>query len=77
MQNDALHRYFAAVLRLRHLLQAQESLEDAWKKVPVPRRFLWLLPLASFAAAFFAQLVLPVLREKTQRRQRKKHFPHA
>ena len=28
MQTDALHRYFAFVLRLRHLLQAQEDFSN-------------------------------------------------
>ena len=76
MQNDALHRYFAFVLRLRHLLQAQESFEESFKKVPVPHRFLWLLPLASFAAAFLAQL-LAALQKRRAEQQRKKRFPYA
>ena len=76
MQNDALHRYFAGVLRLRHFLQLQENFEDGWKKLPLPQRLLWLLPLASFAAAFLAQL-LAALQKRRAERQRKKRFPYA
>ena len=39
MQNDFLHRYFAGILRLRHLLQAQESIEQGLKKIPASQRF--------------------------------------
>ena len=74
MQNDLLHRYFAGVIKLRHLLQAQESFVDGWKKLPVPQRFLWLLTPLSFAAAAVAML-LPVLRTKKEQRERQKRFP--
>ena len=46
-----LRRYFAAVIALRHFLQAQESVEDALKKLPVPRRFVRALPAAALAIA--------------------------
>lgn len=60
MQKQMLQRYFDAIIRLRHFLQAQESVEDALKKVPAPRRFLWVLPLASFGAAFFITVLQPL-----------------
>ena len=68
MQNDARHKYFAFVLRLRKLLQLQEDFEDSWKKLPLPQRLLWVLPLASFAAAFFAML-LPALRRRLKKEE--------
>ena len=60
MQKQMLQRYFDAIIRLRHFLQAQESVEDALKKVPAPRRFLWVLPLAGFGAAFFMTVLQPL-----------------
>ena len=68
MQNDALHKYFAFVLRLRKLLLLQEDFEDSWKKLPLPQRLLWVLPLASFAAAFFVML-LPALRRRLKKEE--------
>ena len=75
MQNDALHRYFSFVLRLRHFLQLQENFEDGWKKLPLPHRLLWILPLASFAAAGFAVL-RSALQKRRAEQQRKKRFPY-
>lgn len=76
MQNDLLHRYFAGILRLRHLLQAQESIEQGLKKVPAPQRFLWALPLLAFGAAFVGELLLPFIRAEKAHRERKKRFPY-
>ena len=49
MQLTFLKRYFAAVIALRHFLQAQESVEDTLKKLPLPHRFVQALPAAAFA----------------------------
>ena len=76
MQNDFLHRYFTGILRLRHLLQAEESIEQGMKKVPAPQRFLWALPLLAFGAALVGELLLPFVRDKKAKQERKKRFPY-
>lgn len=67
MQNNWLKRYFEGVLRLRRFLQAEEEIEAGFRKVPVPQRFLWALPLTAFAAAFVATVLAPLLKKDPRR----------
>ncbi len=67
LENNVLRPFFTALLHLRHLLQAQESVEASLKKVPAPQRFLWALPLVTFAAAAVSVFLMPVIRAKRKK----------
>ncbi len=64
MQQQVYQQLFGAILTLRHLLQAQESLEQSYQKIPARLRALLPVTGTVLLAAAALQLAVPAVQDR-------------